>query len=39
MAVIDVLRGQRVSFEVEIAEDYRGPIEIIAYTTGGEDEN
>lgn len=37
-AILDVTEGQRASFDVEIAENYQGPIEIIAYTTGGSNE-
>lgn len=36
--VINVTEGQRAFFDVEIAENYHGPIEVIAYTTGGANE-
>jgi hypothetical protein len=39
MAVLEVEEGQRVFFDIEFAENYNGPIEVTAYTTGGSNEN
>lgn len=38
-AVIQVQEGQRAFVDVEFADDYAGPIEVNAYTTGGSYEN
>lgn len=39
MAVLEVTEGQRVFLDVELTENYKGPIEVIAYTTGRSNEN